>query len=510
MKPGLWLVLLFVVALPACVPTAPPSPAFVTVTPALTPPPRSPEDFSVYRKTMLPDFQTDVDRLAAAGITRYQIEAALHFEEVSPKRGPRLEGRLRVNFTNTEAVILNQLHFRMFPNTPGYGGLMTATHVLVNGQAAPFQRIAGDTTLQVTLPRPLPPGQAIDVSLAYRAVIPPTTQYGYGLYGYQDNVLALAGFFPIIPAFDDRGWHVEDPPLYGDAPYTDIALFDVTLTAPREMVIVTSGDILTTTFPAENLQTIHAFSGPVRDFFVAMSPDYQSTGRMVDGVTVTGYFLSGRRAQGETILRVAADALSTFGQLFGPYPYRAFDVVAVPMPPALGGVEFPGVVAMAGRYYLQPDDLVEFVTAHEVAHQWWYGLVGNDPVNYPWLDEALTQYSAVNYFEQIYGPQKRAELVDTWFRYPYNQLSASGADRRVGGSVDEFSETEYSLLVYGKGPLFFEAMRGQLGDPRYFAALRAYAEAHRYGLATPTDLLNAFEQAGGDPTGLYREWIGPE
>jgi aminopeptidase N len=287
-----------------------------------------------------------------------------------------------------------------------------------------------------------------------------------------------------------------------------VAFYDVTFTAPADMVIVTSGDILTNTIHADGQQTIHAYSGPMRDFFVALSADYQSLNQEVDGIIVTSYFPAGYEEGGRMALQVAGQALDIFDNLFGPYPYRAFDIAVSPMPAALGGLEFPGVIVMAQRYYNRPNAAFEFVLAHEVSHQWWYGLVGNDQANYPWLDEALTQYSAVNYFEQRHGPHKRPELVDQNFWFPYNQLLATNADRPVAGPVADFSETMYSSVVYGKGPLFFEHLRDHLGDPRYFAGLRTYAKTHRYGVAAPDDLLAAFNQAGGqDVTWLYRQWI---
>ncbi|MFQ5578535.1 MAG: M1 family metallopeptidase, partial [Anaerolineae bacterium] len=413
-------------------------------------------------------------------------------------------------YTNTEPVLLNQLYFRLFPNAPGFGGQMTVTGVTVNGRVAPSTLLAQKTTLEVPLPRALAPGEGVDLALTYRLRVPPTARSGYGMFAYEGGILTLAGFYPTIPVFDRQGWHIEDTPPHGDAIYTDVALYDVTLTLPAGMAVVTSGDVLTATTHPDGTQAVHAFSGPMRDFFIAAAADYQRTGQTVDGVTVTAYFPAGHNSAGEFVLQTAAGALDVYGRAFGPYPYRALDVVAAPMPATLGGVEYPGVVVLARRYYDSPDDLTEFVAAHEVAHQWWYGLVGNDPVNAPWLDEALTQYTAVYYFEQTYGPQRRAELVNRYFWTPYNQLRRSGADRAVAGPVYTFSEAAYGAVVYGKGPLFFEAVRDELGDARYLAALRAYAGDHRYGLAAPDDLLDVFRQAGGENTinSLYEQWIG--
>ena len=484
--------------------------AFVTVTP--TPPPTATplppaEDFSLYRAAMRPAFADDVNRLAERGITRYTIRAAI--QPVSDKNiGAKITGTLRAEYTNTEPVLLNQIFFRLLPNTPAYGGSMRVSAVTVDGLPVRTELLANDTTLSVTLPQTLKSGETVTIALQFSATAPNTTRYGYGLLGAEDGVLALANFYPVITVFDEAGWHIEVLPPYGDATYTDVALYDVTLTAPQEMTIVTSGDVLTHTVSADSAQTVRAATGPMRDFFVAMSANFQQAQTQTDDVTVTAFYPAGYESAGKWMLDVAANALTIYQQLFGTYPYRSFDVVAVPMPAELGGVEFPGVIAMARRYYEQPSDLEEFVVAHEVAHQWWYGLVGNDQVNAPWLDEALTQYSAVLYFEQRYGAQTHQNLVDTYFWYPYNQLLATGADRPAAAAVNRYSEAAYSGVVYGKAPLFFEEVRQQLGDDRFFQGLRLYADSHRYGIAKPADLLDAFEQVSGqDLIAVYQKWI---
>lgn len=478
---------------------------FVTTTPAPTP---TPEDFSSYQQTMKPAFASDIEHTIAKGITRYKIEALLLPESLIPPTNPKILASMWVRYTNTESVLLNQVYFRLFPNTPGYNGSMIVTSVFVDNQIVQTTLLSEDSALFVPLHKALDPGQSVEIVLTYEATLPTITGPGNGLYAYDKSILTLAGFYPTIPVFDDQGWHLEIAPHFADATYTDIALYDVTFTVPAEMVIVTSGNIVQTTSNEEGSKTIHALSGPMRDFFIVMSPTYHHLSREVDGTIVTSYFPAGYEQKGQFVLDVGANALAIFSTLFGPYPYREFDLVAAPVPASLGGVEYPGIIALAERYYSGNDQFMEFVTVHEVAHQWWYGLVGSDQVTHPWLDEALTQYAVVDYYEYQYSPERRSEIINEMFTPFEWQLRNTNGNRPVGSTAADFPELLYYPIVYGKGPLFFEALRNQLGDEAYQASLRTYAQQYRYGVVTPQDLLNTFVQVSGqDVEGLYREWI---
>jgi aminopeptidase N len=118
---------------------------------------------------------------------------------------------------------------------------------------------------------------------------------------------------------------------------------------------------------------------------------------------VNSYFLPGDEAGGRKALDWAAKALTVYQKEFGAYPYRELDVVETGT--TAGGIEYPGLVAVASRFYSDANRqaVFESATVHEVAHQWWYNVVGNDQVNHPWLDEALAQYATYRYFQDAYG-----------------------------------------------------------------------------------------------------------
>jgi aminopeptidase N len=172
-------------------------------------------------------------------------------------------------------------------------------------------------------------------------------------------------------------------------------------------------------------------------------------------------------------------------------------------------MEYSGLVVVEDGLYARGGG-VEWLTAHEVAHQWWYVVVGNDPVAEPWLDEALTQYSTMLYYERTYGAERGASIVRSVFRDTYEQLLASGRDKPVGLAASAYSPGQYFQVVYDKGALYFDDLRKAVGDERFFEILRLYYERHRYGIATPDSYLDVVESVTGDRhLDVYEKWIGP-
>jgi aminopeptidase N len=166
------------------------------------------------------------------------------------------------------------------------------------------------------------------------------------------------------------------------------------------------------------------------------------------------------------------------------------------------------LVVVAKQLYGQEEGFFEFATVHETAHQWWYGLVGNDQVDDPWVDEALAQYSTLLYYERVKGPATADAIRDHYFERPYDGLVKEGDDVPVGQPVRAFGEADYGPVVYAKGPLFLQALRDEVGTDVFLRVLREYLKIYQYEIATPEGFLAIAEEASGQELDdLYGEWI---
>jgi hypothetical protein len=173
-----------------------------TPSPLSTPPPLTPPaELVAYQPALLPQFAADL--AIRANAPRYDI--VLFLEEGEK---PVLRGIQHVRYTNEEAVPLDYLVFRLYPNLPAFGGTMEVGTITVGVTPVEPVYAANRSAIYVPLRPALMPGQKVDVALEFRTILPTDTRSGYAVFTYADEVYALAGFYPTIPVYDAQGWDV--------------------------------------------------------------------------------------------------------------------------------------------------------------------------------------------------------------------------------------------------------------------------------------------------------------
>ncbi|NLF65934.1 MAG: M1 family metallopeptidase [Chloroflexi bacterium] len=419
----------------------------------------------------------------------------------------QLQGRQEMHVTNREEIPLEEMVLRLFPNL--MGGRAVVENVQVNGAPVTPAYELQDSVLRVPLPAPLAPGESLVLSFDFDVTIPRSGGGHYGTFIYDEEILALAHFYPLLAVYDDEGWNVELPPEGGDIVYSESSFYRARLTAPAGVVLAASG-VEATREEQGDRQIVTYLAGPVRDFYIAGSARYERTSATVGETTLHSYTFPEYADVGEQVLAYAVAAVESYEAHFGPYPFTELDLGSTPT--AALGVEYPGIVVNALRLYERqnpfPPQVLESTTAHEVAHQWFYSIVGNDQLDEPWLDESLAQYATLLYFADQYGAGGargfRDSLVGRW-------QSIEMAELPVGLPVAEYSPQEYSAIVYGRGGLFFEALEAEMGEDDFAAFLRAYYESQQWGVATTESLRSVAEASCECDLGaLFADWIYPE
>jgi aminopeptidase N len=155
----------------------------------------------------------------------------------------------------------------------------------------------------------------------------------------------------------------------------------------------------------------------------------------------------------------------------------------------------------------RPEIYLESTVAHEVGHQWFYSLVGDDQLDDPWLDESLTQFITLQYYTDLYGAEGengfRSSLEDRWAR-------VENAKIPIGLPVAGYNGAEYGAIVYGRGPLFFVSLRQEMGTNTFDAFLKEYTETFSWDIATPDAMQSLAEKhCSCDLQAIFDEWVYP-
>jgi aminopeptidase N len=179
------------------------------------------------------------------------------------------------------------------------------------------------------------------------------------------------------------------------------------------------------------------------------------------------------------------------------------------------GIEYPGIVVINSDLYIPgltlgrsgtPSSvLLESTVAHEVGHQWFYSTVGSDQVDEPWLDESLVQYITYQYYRSQYGDEAaegfRDSLVNRWGLVEFEPIP-------IGKPAGDYSPLAYSAIVYGRGPLFFEALAMEMGQETFAPFLADYYAQNKWGIATGEGLKALAEShCDCDLAPLFAEWV---
>lgn len=419
----------------------------------------------------------------------------------------QIRGNQRVIFANQTGDPLQEIYFRLFANYPNGAGSINIESVRNRQRPIEYSLEEQDTALRVELERPLAPDELIILNLAYTIDIPDLNGIRYGDFIRSEWVTTLPTLYPIIPRYDDNGWHIEVPPAFGDLVFADSSIYDVTITTPVRYSVVTSGQMIQELSNGD--KTTRRFIGaPMRDFDVNVTDALTFSSTEVGDITINSWFLPNHAESGQRAMNWARDAVTVFQNRFGAYPFKELDIVESPT--TAGGIEYPGIFTISSRLYEDPGQLnfFEFATVHETAHQWFYSTIGSDQVNSPWLDEAMAQYATLVYFEDMYGPEQGRIIQEQYFDPQYEQARQKFGDMPAGLPISAYEEDAYNAFVYAKGPKFLQAVRDQIGDDAFFNALKSYYSGFKFRVAYPSDLVKYFNSASGqDITPLYRQWI---
>jgi len=375
-----------------------------------------------------------------------------------------------------------------YPNGKNFGGINIQN--INDGAIIPTIDGIDETVLIVPLTTPLAVGKSTKIDIKYAVTL---ANIKHRL-GYTDLAVNLANFYPVPVMFENGTWRTYPYSSNGDPFFNAVHNFDVTMTAPDNFIMASSGTIQKEK-TKNGQRTTHLKSTAIRDFAMVLSTSFHHVTKRLQGVQISYYYLDDKLP--EKSLNVAQRALQTFSMLFSKYPYHNLTVVQTDF--LHGGMEY-GELVYVSRDMLPDRANHDYVIVHEIAHQWWFGMVGNNQSSTAWIDEGLAEYSTMLYYERNpdHGIERKTAIENARKSYTsyVNLIRSLGMnlDTTMNRDLADFDTSyEYVYMTYVRGFLLFCDLENYLSAPALISALSQFCKENKFGIATQKSLISAIE-----------------
>ncbi|MGX1023769.1 M1 family metallopeptidase [Psychroflexus sp. MBR-150] len=415
--------------------------------------------------------------------------------------------------------------------------------VETNGTSS-SKHIINDTRMQVFFEKPLKAnGGKANISMDFEFKIPEKGMDRMGRLEVEDGVIyALAQWYPKMVTFDDiNGWNVM-PYLGAGEFYLEYGNFEYSVTAPREYIVVGSGELQN---PKEVLtkqqqrRLDKAKQSDKTQFIIKPNEVGQTDKIRPDGDNFTWKFKiqnsrdvafaaskafiwdaakinlpNGKKAlaqsaypkesYGEDAWERSTEytkaAIEHYSKKWFPYPYKN----AVNVASNVGGMEYPGIVFCS---YKSKGESLWGVTDHEFGHIWFPMIVGSNERRHAWMDEGFNTFinlystDAFNDGEYPNRMLMAKQSLIPWFLSPNREA--------ISTFPDVVQTQNLGIVAYYKPALGLYILREYiLGSERFDFAFKSYIKAWAYKHPTPTDFFNIIENAAGENLSwFFKAWF---
>jgi len=224
-------------------------------------------------------------------------------------------------------------------------------------------------TIYIPLRTSVSPSESVTFQMKYHFTLP--------IEGYRfekiDSDYHLAQWYPMVPTYQ-KGWNKQVYTSKGESYHTTFSNFNLTFDIPKEYTLVSTFD--QERFPSINNNSLRIEN--VKEIFVAILKDPQVIQKKSDNVNIRVFGTGKSEELLDEVADTAVESFNYFQSIIGPYPHKQLDII-LDGP----GMEYAGIVTVT-------NEVRKAILVHEIAHQWFYGIVSNDPYVDAWLDEGIT------------------------------------------------------------------------------------------------------------------------
>lgn len=367
-----------------------------------------------------------------------------------------------------------------------------------DGKDVSFHTIG--TILEVTLKKPVLPSARTIFEMEFEAQVPVQIRRS-GRDSREGISYSMTQWYPKMAEYDHLGWHAypyiarEFQAVWGD--------YDVRLTLDPSFVVGGTGVLQnpekvghgyekagTTVKRPDGDLTWHFIAKNVHDFAWAADPDYRHEIVSVPNGPELHFFYQPGEKTTDNWTRLKDFTVRHFQYMnkhFGQYPYAVYSVIQG----GDGGMEYPMCTLITGERTL--GSLIG-VTAHEVTHSWYQGVLANNEALYPWLDEGFTDFAANEALAEIFNEEDpHASSYAGYFA-----LVKSGLQEPASQHSDHYNTNRaYSTVAYGMGAVFLHQLKYIIGEENFYTGMRRYFHTWKFKHPEPSDFIRVMEKVSG-------------
>ena len=368
------------------------------------------------------------------------------------------------------------------------------------------------TVITVPLGRNVGPGESVEVEVEWNAKIPRP----FNRTGWVGDYYFIAQWFPKVGVLEPEGWNTHQFHAATEF-YSDFGVYDVRLTLPRRFIVGASGR---QSARADNPDgtTTHRYQGEdIHDFAWTASPSFMDLSRRFQHPTLPGVDIRllvqpEHQGQADRYFTIVTTTLKQYGEWFGPYPYGHITIVDPAFQSESDGMEYPTLVTGRSRWLIPGAvQTPEGTTAHEVGHQWWYGMVASNEFEHAWMDEGFNTYATARVLAEAVDPNRvESRYFGTFIPWSFRDLPWSRVDNdrlaayRVSGESDapwtptfRYWPATASIITYNKTALWLHTLERRLGWPMMQRIFSTYFARWKFRHPKPADFFDVVREVSG-------------
>lgn len=458
----------------------------------------------------------------ALPIASYNIEVKLDTEE------KKLLGKEILTFINTSAKSVDTLFLHLYPNAfqsdsttfmkgslfpdrvkkkEEYRGYMEINKIVSNSEYdLTKEKIIDQTIMRLPLPNPLLSGDTIILEIEFVVKLPQIL-FRMGYSGHRDPAdksFVIAQWFPKMAVLEEAGlWNAHQYHANSEF-FADFGTYDIFITVPPEYVVGATGYLQEERANSDSTKTLVYHAEEVHDFVWVADPNYLISKRMVDEIELEFLYKPEHKKKVERIMDAAEFALEFYSSTFGNYHYKRFVIADAEIGIGGGAMEYPMFITISPSA-LSTDKikLDELILFHEIAHQWWYGMVASNEFEEAWLDEGFASYSQQKALEEKFG--ETANLVNLFGikigEKNFNKISYlldPQSDIPVKNSWEFQDFLSYRACVYGKASLLLRTLENLLGKEKMEELLQTYFQRYKFKHPKTEDFIQLTNEISGE------------